>query len=791
MVFFVLLTLLGQSAHKVDVNKADLYTLLENLPLDSVKVVKIYRYREAYGSFENMYDLASLPFITPEDIKILKDKAMFSTDGKDVYFPYYAEEIRERAVTEESPQESAYDYWLSALTTPINVNKASIDEIYSIYGVSLIDAVQVYKRAKMIGFLRASHLRRSPGLSYYGYRNMLPYVGFKDPEPVPFVGWVTVNFSHYSELYREETSNIEERLEELSTIYDTTSSLWPNLKESGWTQQDSVWLYNQLVQEREESQKLKAKPYLRVKFNGLLWGKVRTGISFYDNPYLSSIEPKYFASVEKLSLPLGFNLNKAILGYYRITLGQGLFLDNSDEGRARLMERVFGIFGDLSRYDEFAFYGGAFEAANGPVTFSMWHSYAPRNGIEDKDGNLLFYYDSDFIPSAFKDKFYEKVQGFNARVDVLPRVPGTQIGFSGMRIQYSRPMTADFSFMDIPLDRESFSDPVFNWKGGTEKKFAQLTGRTVLYPFSFEFEYAKEIGGGDAFVAKSRIQHNIFNLTVLYRDYDVDYTNPYSRSFYEDSRFRYTILTRSYRLIDPMYAEIGNLPFPKPEQGVYLESRYQPFARLLFPRLYLDLWRDKSDLQNNMRGQFQVEYRIVNQFRIRYTYRHQRKANLRYLGVSENQLNENSLQLIIPFGGTYLTAEYRNSVMKLTERGIDFRTSIYGSFLSFYVDRDVMKGLSVKAGAVVWATNGYSLWHFEDTGIDFLYGDGTKWFLTLVERVSPQLGVRLKLKNKITQYPHTGLTGHGVVTPDGEELYLPFVDEDGLFNLQLSLDYAF
>jgi len=129
--------------------------------------------------------------------------------------------------------------------------------------------------------------------------------------------------------------------------------------------------------------------------------------------------------------------------------------------------------------------------------------------------------------------------------------------------------------------------------------------------------------------------------------------------------------------------------------------------------------------------------------------------------------------------------------MKLTERGIDFRTSIYGSFLSFYVDRDVMKGLSVKAGAVVWATNGYSLWHFEDTGIDFLYGDGTKWFLTLVERVSPQLGVRLKLKNKITQYPHTGLTGHGVVTPDGEELYLPFVDEDGLFNLQLSLDYAF
>ncbi|MDI6850823.1 MAG: hypothetical protein QMD82_02670 [bacterium] len=789
---FLLIFVISQFEGKVDLNKSSVEELLKALPIDSIKVVKLYTYRENYGPFQDIYEVAKLPFLTPEDIKILKERVYFSQRERGAYFSFYAQEVRERIVTEESPQETALDYWFSALANPINVNKASIDELYSIYGVSLIDAVQTYKRAKMVGFLRPSHLRRAPGLSYYGYRNMLPYITFRDTRPVPFTGWVTFNISHYSELFQEETSDIEARLEQLTTsIADTTTTLWTNLKAAGWTAQDSLWLANQLLKEKDESSRLKPEPYIRFKFNGLAWGKVRVGLSYYNNPYLPQPLPKYFASVEKLKLPFGLVLNKGILGYYRITLDHGLLIDNSDEGRSRLMDRVFGIFGDLSRYDAFSLYGGAVEAVKGPVKISLWHSYSLKNGVEDKEGNLIFYYDGDFIPSVFRDKFYEKVQGFNVKLDVLEKIPGTQIGFSGMRIWYSRPMLCNFSFMDIPLDREDFSDPVFNWIGGREKKFIQLSGRTVLYPFSLEMEYAKELKGGDAVFLKGRVQQSIFNLTLIYRDYDINYTNPYARTFYEDTRFRYTVLTRSYRLIDPMYASLGYLPFPKPEQGIYIEARYQPFARLLFPRLYLDLWRDKSDLQNNYRAQFQVEYRVINQFRIRYTNRMQRKSNIRYLGISTSWLKENSLQFMIPFGGTFFTAEYRNSIMKLTERGIDFRTSIYGSFLSFYLDRDVTSGLSIKAGAVVWATNGYSLWHFEDTGIDFLYGDGSKWFLSVVERIRPNLGLRFKVKDKLTTYPHTGLLNMNIVDPEGNEVYLPFLDRRRVVNLQLSLDYSF
>ncbi|MEO0230596.1 MAG: helix-hairpin-helix domain-containing protein, partial [candidate division WOR-3 bacterium] len=152
MSFGLILYLFLLGTHKIDINTASLEELLNALPIDSTKVIRIYNYRETFGPFNNIYELARLPFISAADLKVLKERVMFSRKERDIYFSYYTQDVRERTVTEESPMESAYDYWLTALRTPINVNKASIDELYSIYGVSLIDAVQVYKRARMLGF---------------------------------------------------------------------------------------------------------------------------------------------------------------------------------------------------------------------------------------------------------------------------------------------------------------------------------------------------------------------------------------------------------------------------------------------------------------------------------------------------------------------------------------------------------------------------------------------------------------------------------------------------------------
>ena len=50
-----------------------------------------------------------------------------------------------------------------------------------------------------------------------------------------------------------------------------------------------------------------------------------------------------------------------------------------------------------------------------------------------------------------------------------------------------------------------------------------------------------------------------------------------------------------------------------------------------------------------------------------------------------------------------------------------------------------------------------SQWEFEDTGIDFLDGDGTKFYVTIKNNLSDNLQFRLRVLRKDTFYPRTGL----------------------------------
>ena len=59
-----------------------------------------------------------------------------------------------------------------------------------------------------------------------------------------------------------------------------------------------------------------------------------------------------------------------------------------------------------------------------------------------------------------------------------------------------------------------------------------------------------------------------------------------------------------------------------------------------------------------------------------------------------------------------------------------------------------------------------SQWEFEDTGIDFLDGDGTKFWVTLKNTLSDNLQLRLKFLRKDTFFPHNGF-----YRPDPEDQY--------------------
>jgi len=50
-----------------------------------------------------------------------------------------------------------------------------------------------------------------------------------------------------------------------------------------------------------------------------------------------------------------------------------------------------------------------------------------------------------------------------------------------------------------------------------------------------------------------------------------------------------------------------------------------------------------------------------------------------------------------------------------------------------------------------------SQWIFEDTGIDFLYGNGYKFYLTFTDLINKNLYVRLKYRYKSTIYQHSDM----------------------------------
>ena len=53
-----------------------------------------------------------------------------------------------------------------------------------------------------------------------------------------------------------------------------------------------------------------------------------------------------------------------------------------------------------------------------------------------------------------------------------------------------------------------------------------------------------------AYVLNSYMQFNTFNLLVLFMDYDIDFDNPYQRSFSEYKRYKSTIFEERYWLED-------------------------------------------------------------------------------------------------------------------------------------------------------------------------------------------------------------------------------------------------
>ncbi|MCK4576321.1 hypothetical protein KAU34_07925, partial [candidate division WOR-3 bacterium] len=115
-----------------------------------------------------------------------------------------------------------------------------------------------------------------------------------------------------------------------------------------------------------------------------------------------------------------------------------------------------------------------------------------------------------------------------------------------------------------------------------------------------------------------------------------------------------------------------------------------------------------------------------------------------------------------------------------------------GGYLDASWEHNFSDFFSVVGGVAIWDASSMSQWIFEDTGIDFLYGEGKKYYITFKDRLSENISIRFKVRNKSSSYPHTGIYGSGneYHYGDGEEtLIRDFTDvrEQMSYNLQIDV----
>lgn len=774
------LAILLSSGFGPDLNTAGLATLegLEGLTDEQARA--LYGYVLETGGLRSIYDVMEIPGFTAVELEWLKDNCTVvpPPEGR---IPPAVLDVMERLAAEDGPGDAAVDLWEDMLVRPMPANELTQWDLRKLDRVSLVDAAAVEARLADLGPVSAvTSFRNADNLSYYGYRNMRDYIAVRDLDlsSMELFGSLRVTVDGGAGRWLDE-EGVDGRLDELGSAITEFES---GGRDYSGSPVDSAALYQRLLDEHDQ---ISASRYatgteqrLRIGLGDRLRGGVRFSrgrSSTAGHGLLADIDmgglgetydvAKGFASASHLG-----PVRQVILGNYRLSLGQGLMVDNTDEFMSRTMYRPWGLHPDLTSTRQFAFTGGAVEVRAGRLLGFGFLSSSPRDAIINSDGTPNTLVLSQWRSSYFANAVRETTGGGYAILDlggILPR--GTAVGAGAMSIAWDDPLSPDPQEIDIPNDAEQFDCPEYlSMPSGDGMQVWSVMGQTVLGRLSLETEAALQDDDATAVLGSIRWQNDWFYLLGAVRSYQLGFTNPYCRGFAEQARFDDTMFEKPYYLNDPMMGELQGWPAPKPEEGVYLESRFQISRSLIVPRIYLDVWRSVPWGFENYRLQGEVEYRPAFPVRFRVKYKLQDKTKMQDITATNSVTHEITLRtFILPPGRDFFEINLRAGAVELTPNPMyDDDRLMTGGYINARWEHRFTEDLSVVGGTTLWTTDGMSQWEFEDTGIDFLDGRGSKFYLTIKQTVSDLLQLRFRISRKDTHLPRTGL-----YRPDPEDQY--------------------
>lgn len=789
-----------------DLNTATLAELEALEGLDREQAATLYQYILETGGLDDVYEVLALPGFDPAVLEWLKENTVVMPPPPGRISPRVLDAM-EMLSQEDGPGLSEVEYWEDLLIRPMPIGDATHWDLRSLDGVTLMDAAAVDARLRTSGApSTVRSLRDTDNLTYFAWRNMSDFITTDSPGAPVFSGsyrFVLDGGSGRDGVEDNLEGMISETESALSAMADGSRDYTGSPVDSAALVQQLQGNLQALTEARNRtgfSHKLRFSYHDRFQGGARLSGRYRaTEVQAPLFPFMD--EPESFGGFETAKVfgefRTGGPLRRVILGNYRVSLGQGLLMDNTDELRYRNTQRAWGLMPDLTATRQHALSGGAAEVRAGNALLYGFGSWNRRDAVMNPDGTPNVLLQSLYRTEPTAAGVEEAVLGAYGFYDLGGGLPvGTGLGAGYMRIAYGDSLNPDPATLEIPGESYVRDCPEYSMMpSGDAMSFTGLYCQTVLDRFSIQGELVFQENGGGAGIARADWRNDWYYVTLLYRRYEPDFTNPYNRGFAEQLRFDDTVFESPYRFNDPLYSQLSGLPVPKPEEGVYVETRYQISRQITFTKVYLDLWRTLPWSLENLRFQGEVEYRPVWPVRFRLKYKYQDKYKPRIPVSTNSRTAEYTFRtFVLPTHADYVSISLRYGQVELTPNPLygDDRL-MDGGFVSLQWEHDFSENMSVLGGATLWTTDGMSQWEFEDTGIDFLDGRGHKFYLTVKQSLSDHLQLRMRVLRKETSFPHNGFYRPDPEDSyhyrgDGESVPRDFVDRLVDYGLRFQLD---
>ena len=818
LLFVLIAGTLCASPDQLDLNKAT-YQQIHALPITPQQAEDIYYYRNYINFFQSVYDLLNIDSIDQDTFLELKPLVKIMPYG--VYDEraqrrdqiYY---LIRRLAMDEGSSEAVSDLWEDMLMSPININTATYRDLLNMPIVTPSDVRALLRQRKLSDFQDYRGMRNAPGLTHYGATNLRHYVSYQPPE---LKGKWNFNYR-----FKFNNNPFSEEIEEVLRESFVPDSL--NEKFSMWGRYDldnaAPEISHKFRARMEDWFNLEIGALLFFKK-----GEERDLNMFQENNQLSEAlaeNSKYTASIDlkPANLKVVLGNYRATWGEGLVMENTDLF-EPRRTGYS-FSKRVRGIFPDLSPTEEFALKGAAMEYGNSFMNASLFFSDDKKDVViwdSNHDGKLddnddIFYY---IVSSPrFTNEQLESAEAlFNEyrpnltphplpKIDMAPRRDalretmvgghlqfdpfiGTHLGVTAYEAKYDRYFSiADYANLDEYLIYDSYyykkldiNDSEISGLYSTEtdtyrRNYRRVYGfdwQTTLDNVTFQGEYAElEVDGkpfalGDdpsALVASAYFNYANLNFMMLYRDYDLEFDNPYARPFAEHERFDGTILEKQYYLKNPLVSEMYyNSPWSQPERGLYIETRYKFLRELTLTKAYLDMWERKSDGRKSVRFQGELEYRPIYQIAMRLKQKLQTNGSEDFFTRAVSKTSETTCLF-----RTYLTnrdrleLEYRYTKVwmapytNLTNSAEPGQTNIiptanvliHGDMICVNYQHNFTDYFRVEGSFLFWNGHGVSHWDWEDMEIDFMGSQGMKFWFNLYNRISNSLAISFKYKVK-------------------------------------------